>query len=92
MAPCVGSRCAGEEGRVNWRNITSLVVGVALMLLGSLWLLQGADLVHVRPMLCVTNCKPVTGGSVAWLTAGVVTLLIGLLFVAASTRYRHRRV
>ena len=77
---------------MNWRNITSLVVGVALMLLGSLWLLQGADLVHVRPILCVTNCKPVTGGSVAWLTAGIVTLLIGLLLVAASIRYRHRRV
>jgi len=76
---------------VNWRTITSFVAGVVLMLLGLLWLLQGADLVHVRPILCVANCRPVTGGSVAWLAAGVIAFLIGLLLAAAGTRHLHRR-
>ena len=76
---------------MNWRTITSFVAGVVLMLLGLLWLLQGADLVHVRPILCVANCRPVTGGSVAWLAAGVIAFLIGLLLAAAGTRHLHRR-
>ena len=76
---------------MNWRTITSLVAGVALMLLGSLWLLQGAGLVHVRPILCVTNCRPVTGGSAAWLAAGIVAFAIGLLLAAAGARHLHRR-
>ena len=76
---------------MNWRTMTSLVAGVALMLLGSLWLLQGAGLVHVRPLLCVTNCRPVTGGSAAWLAAGIVAFVIGLLLTASGTRHLHRR-
>ena len=76
---------------MNWRTITSLVAAVALMLLGSLWLLQGAALVHVRPILCVTNCRPVTGGSAAWLAAGIVAFVMGLLLAAARTRHLHRR-
>lgn len=59
---------------MNWRTITSLVARVALMLLGSLWLLQGAGLVHVRPISCVTNCRPVTSGSAGWLAAGISRL------------------
>ena len=76
---------------MNWRTITSFVAGVVLMLLGLLWLLQGADLVHVRPILCVANCRSVTDGSVAWLAAGVIAFLIGLLLAAAGTRHLHRR-
>ena len=81
----------GKGALVNWRTITSFVAGVVLMLLGLLWLLQGADLVHVRPILCVANCRPVTGGSVAWLAAGIIAFLIGLLLAAAGTRHLHRR-
>ena len=76
---------------MNWRTVTSLVAGVAVMLLGALWLLQGADLVHIRPILCVTNCNPVTGGSIAWLVAGIVAFFIGLLLAAVGTRHLHRR-
>jgi hypothetical protein len=75
---------------VNWRTITSLVAGAALMLLGSLWLLQGADLVHMRPILCATNCRPVTGGSAAWLAAGIAAFVIGLLLAATGMRHLHR--
>ena len=48
--------------------LARILFGVALTLLGLLWLLQGADLVHIRPILCVTNCTPLEGGSVGWMT------------------------
>ncbi len=63
---------------VNWRKLTRLAAGTALVLLGLLWTLQGADLVSIRPILCAGECKPVTGGSIAWLVAGAITTIIGL--------------
>jgi len=47
---------------MSFRGLARIVFGVALSLLGLLWLLQGADLVHMRPILCVANCKPLEGG------------------------------
>jgi hypothetical protein len=75
---------------VSLRVLGLFVLGAALVLLGVLWVLQGADLVHVRPVLCVTDCKPVTGGSFGWLLAGVVTGLFGLFALAAARRQVHR--
>jgi hypothetical protein len=47
--------------------LARILFGVALSLLGLLWLLQGADLVHIRPILCVANCKPLEGDrSAGW--------------------------
>jgi uncharacterized membrane protein SirB2 len=77
---------------MTWRHIVLVVVGVVLVLLGGLWLLQGANVVHVRPILCVTNCKPITGGSAGWLVAGIVGVLLGLGTVAFGLRHRQRRV
>ena len=74
---------------MSWRMIALVVVGVVLIALGSLWLLQGVDLVHMRPILCATNCKPVTGGSSAWSTAGVITLVMGVLVVVGGARRPH---
>jgi len=61
-------------------------------LLGSLWLLQGTGLLHVRPILCLADCKPLEGRSVGWMTAGAVVLLGGLLAIAAGFRRRGRRM
>ena len=66
------------------RTIARILFGVALMLLGLLWLLQGADLVHIRPILCVANCKPLEGGSVGWMAAGALVLVVGLLVIASG--------
>lgn len=71
------------------RTIARILFGVALMLLGLLWLLQGADLVHIRPILCVANCKPLEGGSVGWMTAGALVLVVGLLVIASGIRRRR---
>jgi len=69
--------------------LARIVFGVALSLLGLLWLLQGADLVHIRPILCVANCKPLEGGSVGWMAAGALVLVVGLLVVASGVRGRR---
>ena len=69
--------------------LARILFGVALTLLGLLWLLQGADLVHIRPILCVADCKPLEGGSVGWMTAGALVLVVGLLVVASGVRRRR---
>ena len=71
------------------RTLARILFGVALMLLGLLWLLQGADLVHIRPILCVANCKPLEGGSVGWMAAGALVLVVGLLVIASGIRRRR---
>ena len=75
---------------MNWRALARILFGVALTLLGLLWLLQGADLLHIRPILCVANCKPLEGGSVGWMTAGALVLVVGLLVIASGLRGRAR--
>ena len=74
---------------MSFRGLARIVLGVALSLLGLLWLLQGADLVHIRPILCVANCKPLEGGSVGWMTAGALLLVVGSLVVASGIRGRR---
>ena len=74
---------------MSFRALARIVFGVGLTLLGLLWLLQGADLVHLRPILCVANCKPLEGGSVGWMTAGALVLVVGLLVVASGVRGRR---
>ncbi|RNL82891.1 hypothetical protein EFW17_18190 [Halostreptopolyspora alba] len=49
--------------------------------LGLLWVLQGADVVRIQPVLCVAECQPITGGSLVWLTIGVLTLIGGLVLL-----------
>ncbi len=70
-------------------TLARILFGVALTFLGLLWLLQGADLVHIRPILCLANCKPLEGGSVGWMTAGALVLVVGLLVVASGVRGRR---
>ena len=66
-------------------RIVKVVVGTLLLLLGLLWTLQGADLLTIKPILCVANCEPITGGSMLWLGIGLVTLINGI-FVLRSAR------
>jgi hypothetical protein len=71
------------------RRISLVLGGVVAGGLGLLWSLQGGGAVHVRPILCVSNCKPVQEASTPWLAVGVIALLIGLALVAAG--FRHPR-
>ena len=65
-------------------------IGVAIALLGLLWLLQGADVLHVQPILCVADCEPVVGGSITWVIAGGVAMLAGIMLIRRGLRHRPR--
>lgn len=72
--------------RPRGRRTARVVVGTALILLGLLWIIQGADVVRLRPILCVADCQPIAGGSPVWFAIGVVTLIVGLGVVGALRR------
>jgi len=55
--------------------------GTILFSLGILWVLQGADVVHIKPILCFANCEPLVGGSPAWLVIGLIVAFVGALLV-----------
>ena len=55
-----------------------VIVGTLLTALGLLWSVQGADLIQIKPILCVANCETITGGSTLWLSIGIITTVIGL--------------
>jgi hypothetical protein len=74
---------------MNWRGLVWILFGALSTPLGLLWFLQGADLVHIRPILCVANCQPLQGGSIGWMTAGALFLILGLAAVAVGLRRRR---
>ena len=63
--------------------------GIVLLSLGLLWSLQGADLIRMKPILCVANCEPLVGGAVAWLAVGIVAMSVGLGLLVTSKRRRR---
>lgn len=71
------------------KAIVTTAAGVGIALLGLLWFLQGADVLHVRPILCVANCEPLVGGSTGWLMAGAVGMLVGILVIRWGLKRGH---
>lgn len=68
------------------RSIVAICLGAIVMLLGLLWLLQGSDLVHLKPILCFADCVPLTGRSVTWQIVGAMTLGAGALITVTSLK------
>ena len=66
------------------------LLGMVFTLLGVLWFLQGADLIHLEPIACVANCEPLTGPSTTWLLTGLATVVIGLIVIIGCIRYLQR--
>jgi hypothetical protein len=58
-------------------RIIALVCGIIAGLLGTLWLLQGTGIVHLRRILCFADCAPVEGPSTAWVIIGTLMLAVG---------------
>ena len=75
---------------MNRRGLKWILFGAVSTPLGLLWFLQGADLVHIRPILCVANCQPLQGGSIGWMTAGALFLILGLAAVTVGLRRRRQ--
>lgn len=74
-----------ESRRARLRALVPLAAGVVLAPLGLLWALQGAGVVHLRPILCISHCEPVTQSD-GWLLAGAVTCALGLALGARGAR------
>jgi hypothetical protein len=74
---------------MNRRGLRWILFGAVSTPLGLHWFLQGADLVHIRPILCVANCQPLQGGSIGWMTVGALFLILGLAAVAVGFRRRR---
>ena len=66
------------------------VISVLFALLGTLWFLQGADLIHLNPIACIANCTPVEGMSIAWLLVGLTTVALSLFVTTHCVRYLRR--
>lgn len=73
-----------------WLAGVFALLGLVFTLLGSLWFLQGADLIHLEPIACVANCEPLTGPSTTWLLTGLATVVIGLIVIIGCIRYLKR--
>ncbi|MGE0814007.1 MAG: hypothetical protein AB7O28_22300 [Vicinamibacterales bacterium] len=73
-------------------KIAVLVLSVAAVLLGGLWLTQGLGLVTIEPILCVGDCAPVVGPSTQWVAAGALAVTVGalgILYTRATRRTGH---
>ena len=53
-------------------------LAVVFVVLGALWALQGAGIVHVKPILCAADCTELQGASGQWLATGIGTIAIGV--------------
>lgn len=74
----------------NKKFIPALSAGLIMTSLGVLWSLQGAAAIHIRPILCVSNCKPITEGSASWLGLGAIFMLLGIALITFTvTRRSH---
>ncbi len=72
------------------KKVIFVVIGVVLVLLGTLWFLQGLDLVHIKPILCFAECKPITGRSLVWAGVGTAFFVIGSIILGNSFRKRQK--
>ena len=75
---------------MNTRATVLTLLGAIVALLGLLWFVQGLGIVHLRPILCVAECEPVTGRSVQWTIVGALALFVGVVVARAGLRRRTR--
>lgn len=69
------------------------VLAVLFTALGVLWALQGAGIVHVKPILCVADCAELQGASSQWLLIGIGAIAVGTaLWYLARRRAKKLRI
>lgn len=68
------------------------IFAALLVALGGLWTVQGAGIVHIKPILCVADCTELRGASVQWLATGILAIAVGGgLWYLAHRRTRKAR-
>jgi hypothetical protein len=63
------------------KKIALLLVGILLASLGGLWLVQGLGVVHLEPIACVADCKPIQGSSPTYAVLGALMVAAGGLAI-----------
>ena len=48
---------------MNIKRILVIFMSAILIGLGTLWLLQGLDIIHIKPILCFADCDVMSGKS-----------------------------
>jgi hypothetical protein len=76
---------------MNKKLIAIIFFGTIMTLLGLLWLLQGFESIHLRPILCAANCEPVEGKSSLWQAIGTIVFLAGITIVGLCVRRIYRQ-
>jgi uncharacterized membrane protein len=70
------------------RQLLIAVVGL-FMALGLLWFLQGAAVLRICPVVCISNCECVTGGSQFWEAVGAIALIVGITIIILLVRRKR---
>jgi hypothetical protein len=66
------------------------LLAAMLIAVGALWSLQGAGFVHLKPILCFSDCTELQGPSGQWLVTGLAVIAIGAgLWTFARRRARR---
>lgn len=69
------------------------VLAVVFIALGVLWALQGAGIVHVKPIVCVADCTELQGASGQWVLTGIGAIGVGTaLWYLARRRAKKLRI
>jgi hypothetical protein len=63
-----------------------ILVGGFIAFLGLLWFLQGTGIIHLRPVMCVSNCEEIVGTSLTWAITGVIAFIIGSIIAVMSVK------
>jgi hypothetical protein len=74
---------------MNKKKIIPVIFGFVLLFLGSLWFLQGSDLVQIKPILCFADCEPITGKSTTWQIAGAVIFVAGASIIHKNLKKKQ---
>ena len=70
----------------------TLVFGLIASALGALWFLQGLDVVHIKPLLCFSDCVPVRGASPKWAMLGAALFAAGVAAVCWALKRQSKSV
>ncbi len=64
-------------------RLLALIVGIAALLMGLLWIGQGAGLIHWPASSFMLDQRP-------WITRGAILAVVGIVLIAASRMRRSR--
>ena len=72
------------------KKIALLLSGILIAALGVLWLVQGLGVVHLEPIACVADCKPIKGSSPTYAVLGGLMVAAGGLAIHFGLKRRAK--